>query len=204
MINNRSIFRQQALEHYQHIQMPKTLPRFTSPLTIFWYWVLFFIFIGSVLSIWSLNVPVYEQGSGGIRNLTASELKTYGLPVSGDSERVTAIMFFPRQSTVTLHNGSSVSILITGVLQPMIGKVEHIDAVTLTPGEARQRYQLGASVPSNLPQTSIVAFIGFSSAVVNGKYDGARATASYQIGTVAVLPLLLKTVSLGGAQKSYE
>lgn len=200
MVNNRSIFRQEALEHYQHIQMPKTLPRFASPLTVFWYWVLFFICIGTVVSLWMINVPVYEQGVGGIRNLTASELKAYGLPVSGNSGQATAIVFFPEQLATTLHNGSSVSVQISGVLLPVQGKVEHIDVAVLTPDQARQRYQLGASVPSSLPQASSVAFISFSSTAIKGNFVGTRVTASYRIGTAAVLPLLLKTVSssLGG------
>ena len=49
MATNRTIFRQQALEHYQHVQMPKTLPRFTSPFTVFWYWLLFFVLLGAIV-----------------------------------------------------------------------------------------------------------------------------------------------------------
>jgi hypothetical protein len=137
---------------------------------------------------------VYAQGAGGIRNLTASELKAYGLSASGNSGQVTAIEFFPEQATETLHKGSSVSMQVAGVLQPVMGKVERIDVVALTPDEARQKYQLGASVPPDLPQASAVAFISFGSATVNGNLAGAKVTASYQAGTAAVLPLLLQTV----------
>jgi hypothetical protein len=83
---------------------------------------------------------------------------------------------------------------VAGVLQPVMGKVERIDVVALTPDEARQKYQLGASVPPDLPQASAVAFISFGSATVNGNLAGAKVTASYQAGTAAVLPLLLQTV----------
>jgi hypothetical protein len=200
MTNNRSIFRQQALEHYQHIQVPKTVPRFTSPLTIFWYWVLFFCFVSIVFFVWALNVPVYQQGTAVIRNLAASELKSYGLSVSGNSKQTIAIMFLPAQSATALHNGSSVSILITSTLQPVAGKVERIDPATLTSDEARQRYQLDASVLSGIPQTSVVAFISFDSTAVNEKYAGKSALAIYQSGTISVLPLLLQSV-MGGSKK---
>jgi hypothetical protein len=200
MAANRSIFRQQALEHYQHMQEPKTLPHFASPLTIFWYWVLSFILIGAVVSLWSLSVPVSERGSGAIRHLTASELKTYGLPVNGQSDQVIAILFFPDQPTAPLHTGSSVSVLIANALQSMRGEVERAEVVTLTADEARQHYKLGASAPSDLPQVSTVAFVRLDSTAVSGSNDGARVTASYQIGTVAILPLLLKTILEGGPQ----
>src|SRR5579884_4046828 len=132
MAVNQSIFRQKALEHYQQVQMPKTLPRFTSPITIFWYWVLFIIFVVAVFSIWSLNALVSMQGSGVIRSLTASELKTYQLAVNGQSERSIAVVLFPEQALETLHIGNSVSVQIAGSSQPVTGKVEQINAQTLT------------------------------------------------------------------------
>lgn len=198
MATNRTIFRQQALEHYQHIQMPKTLPRFTSPFTIFWYWLLFFVLLGAIVGLWSLPLPVHEQAAGGIRHLTANELKTYGLQASGNNEQVVAILFFPAQATATLHPGTAVSVLIAGTVQPLKGEVERADVVTLTADEARQQYKLGAAVPSSLPQVSTIAFVRLDAIAVGVNLDGAQATASYQIGTMAILPLLIKTITEGG------
>src|SRR5947208_11223944 len=103
MAVNQSIFRQKALEHYQQVQMPKTLPKFTSPLTIFWYWVLFFVFVVGVFGVWSLSALVSQQGTGVIHSLTASELKTYKLATNGHGERSIAVVLFPAQALETLH-----------------------------------------------------------------------------------------------------
>jgi len=39
-------------------------PRFTSPFTIFWYWLLFFVLLGAIVGLWSLPLPVHEQAAG--------------------------------------------------------------------------------------------------------------------------------------------
>ncbi len=198
MAINRSLFRQKALEHYQQIQTPKVLPRFVAPLTIFWYWILFFGLVAAVVMLWSVQIPVSVQGSGVIRHLTASELQNNKLPVvKGQNGGVYAMMLFPERAATSLRQGSSVSVVITGTAQPVTGKVESIDVAVMPADQIRQ---FGASATSQAPsQPMTVAFISLGTTVVSGKPDGVRVMASYQSGTTAILPLLLSTISLGGS-----
>jgi hypothetical protein len=198
MAVNRTIFRQQALDNYQRIQLPKTLPRFTSPFTIFCYWMAFFILIGAIVGIWSWRLPVLERGSGVIRYLTENELKTYELPSREQTNQIFAILFFPEQAITTLRPNSSVSVLVASSLQSIKGDVERVEVTTLTAEKARQRYNLGAATPSRLPPIATVAFVRISSTAATASKDGACVTASYQTGTTAVLDLLLKAVAEKG------
>jgi len=109
-----------------------------------------------------------------------------------------AILFFLHRPTATLHPGTAISVLIAGTVQPLKGEVERTDVVTLTADEARQQYKLGAAVPSSLLKFSTIAFVRLDAIAVGVNLDGAQATASYQIGTMAILPLLIKTVTEGG------
>jgi hypothetical protein len=194
MAVNRTIFRQQALDNYQHVQLPKTLPRFNSPFSIFCYWMLFFILIGSIVGIWSWQLPMIQRGSGVIRHLTENELKTYGLPSHEQTNQAIAIVFFPEQAITTLRSGSSVSVLIAGSSQSIEGKIERVDINTLTAEKTRQRYNLGAAAPSKLSPVATIAFVRIDSTAATASKDGASATASYQTGKITVLELLFKAI----------
>jgi len=199
-INNRSMFRQKALENYQRIQTPKVLPRFVAPITVFWLWIMFFLLIAVVFMLWTLQVPVTGHGTGVMRQLTASELQANKLPENGQSGRVFAELLFPEQAATVLHTGSSVSVVIAGS-QSVIGKVEKIGVQLMTADEKRQYGQQSGSASSlspPQPQPQTITLVSFDAKAVNGVRDGTPATASYQAGTAVILPLLLQTISFGG------
>lgn len=199
MAVNRSMFRQKALENYQRIQTPKVLPRFVAPITVFWLWILFFLLVASVVMVWTLQIPVTGHGAGMIRSLTASDLQANGLSVDGQDGRVFAELLFPEQAATVLHTGSSVSVVISGISQPVIGKVERIGVQLMTADQRRQYDQSGVSASSQ-PQPEAVTIVSFDANAVSGSSDGTRATATYQAGKTQILPLLLQTISLGGTQ----
>jgi hypothetical protein len=198
MAINRTIFRQQALDTYQHAQLPKTLPRFTSPFTILCYWMTFFIVIGAIICLWSWHLPVIERGSGVIRHLTEKELKTYGLPSQKQTNQTIAIMFFPERAISTLRPDSTVSVLPAGSLQSVKGDVVRVDINTLTTEKTRQRYNLGNATPLELSPVTTIAFIRLNSTAGIVSKDKASATASSQVGTTAILELLIKAIAEKG------
>lgn len=197
MATNQSIFRPKALEHYQHIQMPKTLPKFISPLTLLGYWVLFFVIVTAIVGLWALNVPVLEHGSGVLRQLSATQLATDQLAVQGQKSRTIVLVCFPEQAATTLHPGTSVSVEVAGLAGALTGTVERMQEQTLTARQLQDDY-LVPTTASAQPQVIMVAFVSLTPPSVLQNRDRVRATASYQTGTIAVLSLLLQTFSLGG------
>jgi hypothetical protein len=184
-----SFFRQKALENYQQSQVPRVMPKFTPPILIFLYWVLFFICIGAALAVWSYSIPYFEQGTGIMRRATAKTLSSYGLTGNGQKSEPIAILFLAERLRNHLHTGNQIRIQVVGTKQQLLGTVERLDETLLTQDEARQRYALSVQTAANIPPAAFVAFIGFGTTMISSENDGRSVTVRIQIGTKNVLSL---------------
>ena len=188
-----SFFRQKALENYKQSQIPKIMPKFTSPFITLLYWILSILFTGAMLAVATYNIPRLQQGSGIIRNVPLSTLRSYGMSVNGQGVQAIAILFLSDQLKSQLHTGTVAQVQVEGTQSLISGTIEHIDGALLTPDVARQRYSLSNQVVSHIPQPAFVALVGLGSVRINSPYDGRSVKAHLQVGMYNVLSLFFTT-----------
>src|SRR5690349_15319800 len=95
---HRSIYRDEALSHYQRRKDKPVLPYFFAFHAIHCRYLLFFLLLCNVWFLWQARIPVYIDGSAAI----VSEDRA-----TGERERSTIIILFPPEYLNRVHEGQA-------------------------------------------------------------------------------------------------
>jgi hypothetical protein len=144
-------FRAKAMQEYIQRQEKDILPRFLSPyVTILSYFLLFLLLLLGAFAWWG-EAPLFVSGPGVV--LTAGAAGTMDMPGTE------VVLFFPVQAASHLHAGEEADLSVEPAGRPFRGTIKNIEAGTLSPDEARQRYMLNGMVARLLPGSLVAAYI---------------------------------------------
>ncbi|GCE05959.1 hypothetical protein [Dictyobacter aurantiacus] len=179
----RSIFRNQALEHYIRSKEQTILPRIVKPRVFLFLWMLLGLCCISTLIAWFDQIPVYITGTGIV-------LQPTGVNDQQPLHETGALIFLPVDPSHPLHVhiGSPVRIEIGSPARYVMTTIETVDANVLNPGDARKRYKLEDWGALRLAGPSIAISVKLASTFQI--YGGSNVKAVVQIGSRSVLSLL--------------
>lgn len=181
----RSIFRNQALEHYVRSREQEILPRIIAPPVFLCLWALLTLCIAASIVTWLYEIPVYVSGAGVVlkSNTTQGTLVVH---------EAVALVFLPTNPTHPLHvyAGMPVRLQIGTLEQQVSTSIETVTSGVLSPDEARQRYGLGDEAAQLITGPSIAVTVKLDSLFQTQVYTKSNVNAQVQIGSKRVLSLL--------------
>jgi hypothetical protein len=169
----KRIFRKGAIQKYAQGQEKNVLPRFVVPPVFLFLWCILALLIIAGVMAWVGQVPVYVTGVG-----TVLEPDT---AIDGRSNQTTAVIFVPYNLSQSLQVGQPVEMQL-GLMGPHFNSaIEKIEPHILSPGEARQRYQVSITDPSLMVKVSVQVHLSH--------YAGSPVQAQIKVGSRSLLSL---------------
>lgn len=146
-----SLFRERAIKEYIQRQEKDVLPRFTSPyITIFFYPLLLLLLLVG-LFVWWGEVPLFISGSG----VVLAE----GHTNAPQNTKMVIVLFLPAKYASQIHPGAYAQMSVESARQRFTGRIEHVEARIMSPGEARKRYMLNDVTAQVITQSSVAAIL---------------------------------------------
>ncbi len=181
----RPIFRDAAIKQYIQGRDKDVLPRYVSPPIFLFLWIVVGFCITTGLIAWSTRIPVYVSGLGTV-------VKEHR------SGQMVAIIFLSPDQRLRVRPGEPAQLQI-GTLGPLLKQtVTFVKPNILSPGEARQDYNLDGAISLVVPQPSFVVVVALDARLVSPLYRGSLLRAEIQVGSQRVLSLLPVVGSLFG------
>jgi hypothetical protein len=177
--SKRSIFRESAIQKYLRRQEQGILLRVISPPAFLLLWIVLVFFLGAIGLTWLVEIPVSLTGQGIIM----------GQNQQGESKIVAALFFSPDQQG-QLHRGQPVQLNVGSTASGLTGSIASVETQTISPEEARQRFNLQGALVQVVTGPSIVAFVDIRSASSTRIYAGSMCAAQVRIGSQRALSLL--------------
>lgn len=177
--SKRSIFRESAIQKYLRRQEQGVLLRVISPPAFLLLWIVVVFLLGAIGLTWLVEIPVSLTGQGIITEQNNQ----------GGSKIVAALFFSPDQQG-QLHRGQMVNLHVGSTANGFTGSITSIETQTISPGEARQRFNLQGALVQVVTGPSIIAFVDIGSASSTRIYVGSVCAAQVRIGSQRVLSLL--------------
>ena len=178
-MSKRSLYRQNALEHYKQQREKDILPQLVSPPVFLCLWLLFTLMLTAGVVAWCEQVPITISAGGIILNSTT--------PSTTASQ---AVVFIPASQAAHLKVGMPISITILATGQQISTTIAAVQAENISPSAARQQYQLGDSAANLVPGPSVVVQVQLGAAVPIKTYAGSVLSANIQVGSQRLLSLL--------------
>jgi hypothetical protein len=177
--SKRSIFRESAIQKYLKRQEQGVLLRVISPPAFLLLWIVLVFFLGAIGLTWLVEIPVSLTGQGIITEQNDQ----------GGSKIVAALFFSPNQLG-QLHRGQPVNLQIGSTANGLTGSIASVETQAISPGEARQRFNLQGALVQMVTGPSIIAFVNIGSASSTRLYVGSVCAAQVRIGSQRMLSLL--------------
>lgn len=144
-------FREKAMREYLQRQEKDILPRFLSPYTtiLFYLLVVLLVFIG--LLAWWGETPFFISGAGIVR--------ADGSAAAAQSQKMVIVLFLPAKYASQVHLGAEAQISIEPAGQQFTSTIARVEAKSISPQDARQRYKLTDAAAQAVPQSSVTAIL---------------------------------------------
>lgn len=173
----RSIFRQQALEHFTHRREEDILPRLVTPRAFLLLWlVLSFIVIAGFFT-WNISLPITIAEPGVVL-------------LDHTTNQAQALFFISPDQLGQIHTGQSVQVQIGASPAILQQRIAQVVPQILSPEQIRQQYQLDASAGLLVQQPSAVAVIVLPGNIPLQQYAGSLVRVQIQTGTLRVISLI--------------
>ena len=178
----RTIFREQAIEHYRRGRDKDVLPRFAAPPVFLGLWIVLALCLIAGWLAWNIRVPVYVAGTGVI--------------AAGEAQ---AVVFVSAEHQQSLHAGEPVQLQL-GRSGPLLRRTVTSVALTLlSPEEARQDYRLDGALSLLVTEPSVAITIALDASNSLSEYAGSIVSAQVQVGDVRLLSFVPMIGQLIGA-----
>jgi hypothetical protein len=173
----RAIFRPEAVRRYGHGVEQAVLPRFVSPRTAAWLWVLLCLLVAALALAWMTPAPLYASGIATVAPWHAPALRS-SAPI--------LLVFLPADALPRLHGGQRLLLTDDAGATIDAGKIGLVLRDVLGPADAQRAFNLGAGAARRLTGPSAVA-IALHAPVT---YVGSVYRATVVLGTHSALSLL--------------
>lgn len=167
----RTIFREQALQHYRRGRDKDVLPRFVAPPTFLGLWIVLSLCLVAGWLAWNIRVPVYVAGSGVVA-------------LSGEAQ---AVLFLAADQQQSIHVGEPVQVQIGATGPRLLRPITAVASTLLSPEEARQDYHLDGTLALLVTAPSVVIVVALGASVPVSAYAGSIVSAQVQVGNVRLL-----------------
>lgn len=177
----QSIFREHALKRYLQRQNQGIILRLVSPPIFIFLWILLLLLLAAGLLAWRTHVPVFAGGQGLL-------VKPQLVGLQGKS--AVAVLFVQPGQQTGLRVGQPVTLSVGSASTQLDGQITHITTRTISPDEARRRFNLQGALAQLVTAPSLTVIITLMSEVNPDLYTGSLCSVSVQIGTRSVLSLV--------------
>lgn len=179
---NPSIFRQNAVQHYLHDREESVLPRFVSPRTFLYLWLLLALLLAGGLVSWFAQVPIFVSGPAFVVERTAES----------QPDSVAVAILLPPETLSSLYVDQPLFVQLTeGTrLQRSIVTIDH---KVNSPQRIREELGLPAELATTIRQPATVAFADLAplpSDLPASAYAGSVYRVEVQVGSRRVISLL--------------
>jgi hypothetical protein len=176
-------FREKAVKEYRHRQERAVLPRFFSPyLAILTYLLFFLLLLVGILAWWG-EIPSFVTGSGVVRAERAAS--------ASQSQNMTIVLFLPARYVSQIHLGEKTQVTLEPEGLQFTSTIERVEAKSLSPGEARQRYLLNDVAAQAIPQSAVAAILLPVTTGAPHIEAGDLVSAQVHVGSQRILSFLL-------------
>ena len=178
---DRTIFREHALEHYLQQQENDVLPQFVSPPIFLFFWLLVGLILVAGLLAWSQQVPVYVSGSG----VALSD--PYWINDRQQGQDV--LLFIPADEHARFRPGMKSVVQLNSGGDTVNARVTSIDDHVYSPEAAQHRYDLSCNVAQNLSGPTMAVHMRVLVPAHSSLEHGSSLQAQVQVGMQRVLSL---------------
>lgn len=179
---NASIFRQKAMQHYLHDREESVLPRFVSPRTFTYLWLLLGLLLAGGVVSWLARVPVFVSGQAFVVG-EAGEPRLNNMAVA---------ILLPPETLSSLYAGQPLFIQLTEGTRLQRAIVAVYQEVN-SPQMIRERLEVPAELAATIKQPATVAFTDLAplpSDLPTSAYAGSVYRVEVQVGSRRVVSLL--------------
>jgi hypothetical protein len=185
---NRSIFRADAIRRYAASREEVVLPRWISPSSFLYLWLLLGLLFGGIFVAWCAKVPVSVAGKA---TIVRSRDRTTG------REEVVIAAFFPTQTRSRLQAHQPLRLHFEGLSSLDRSRLSRLKLkdkpVIRSPEDIRDRFGLTASTALQINQPVAVAIVPLDPADLHlptSAYIGSTGKAEIVVGSQRLLSLL--------------
>jgi hypothetical protein len=185
---NRSIFRADAIRRYAASREEVVLPRWISPSSFLYLWLLLGLLFGGIFVAWCAKVPVSVAGKA---TIVRSRDRTTG------REKVVIAAFFPTQTRSRLQAHQPLRLHFEGLSSLDRSRLSRLKLkdkpVIRSPEDIRDRFGLTASTALQINQPVAVAIVPLDPADLHlptSAYIGSTGKAEIVVGSQRLLSLL--------------
>jgi hypothetical protein len=179
---NRSLFREHALQHYMNMSENDLLPRIISPPIFLFIWILLGVIMISGFLAWMERVPVFVNSSG-VAQVSGSKIDTY-------KSNIDVVVFVPTSISRQVHVGMHARVQFDASSQYFDGTIANINPLVLSPMAIRKQYQLTCNILQDVLVPSIAANLRVVIPSNMTISNGAPSQVQIQTGSQRVLDLL--------------
>jgi hypothetical protein len=182
---NRSIFRADAVRRYTQSREESVLPRFVSPGTFTYLWILLGLLGVSGFVAWCARVPVYASGLGVVvdRRGKTNDVR----------DDVVMVAFLRPENHSRLRVGQTLLVQLEPAGERTRRPIIAIEPKIVSPNAVQQRFALSAGAAHAVAQPSAVAIARFEPNPTNlpaSTYVGSVYPVDVEVGSRRVLSLL--------------
>ena len=177
-----SIFRDQALKSYIERREKDVLPQLVTPPVFLFLWILLGLLITAGFLAWSVQVPVYLEGTGIILEQP--------LPSISDQRDAVAVIFFPALNIPKVRARLPVQVQVGATGPQFTGIIGAVEPGVISPDEARQRFAPGNAALQVVSGPSVAVTVPLGHAFPAQTFAGSVVHAQVQVGTQRLLSLL--------------
>lgn len=179
-----SIFRPEALQHYQRSRERQVMPRLIRPRTFVCLWLLLCLLLAGTILVWMTQIPIYVAGPAIVVNR--------GMPVPTDSDDVSVAVFLPARYHSEIQEGQALHLQTSESSERQIYTIQWAARTVLSPIDAQTRFGLPLDTAPFLtqPVTVVGTTLPTANALRATAYGGSIFRADVQVGTRRVLSLL--------------
>lgn len=182
MIQKQHIFRMEAIRKYVQNKEKTILPRFISPASFVYLWIMLVMILASSTLIWLARVPVYATG-------TAVVVRSADPPNS-----IMVVGFFPTEQRLNVRVGQRLYLHIAGTRMPQT--IVTVEDSIVSPETARRHYMLDHGMATAITQPSAVVLAQLTllpSSMPLSDYAGSIVPAELEVGSrqfISLFPFL--------------
>lgn len=150
--NTHRIFREEAVRRYSLGREQAVLPKFTSPQSLFLFWILSGLLLCGAVLVWLVRVPARVAGIA----VAARSAPAGGESIAGDA----VIAFLPPDTLGQLRPGQKLFVRVDKGSRDFGGSIVSVGTEVVSPSEAREKFGLSDEAAAQLKGPSAVAVAG--------------------------------------------
>lgn len=183
--SRRSIFRDDAIRRYVASREQSVLPRWVSPWTFLYLWLLLGLLGVSSLIAWFVRVPVYASGSAVVVRWQNKK--------QGTGNDIVVAAFFPPQTLANLRANQKVLLHFDGMGNRFTRTILTVEPAIRSPDSVQKQFALNPSSAQAIAQPVAVVIARWEPVPTElpaSAYLGSLGRAEVEIGSQRAISLL--------------